>query len=400
MTINGRTEALSPYQNQSSMIRNQIYQTVSSIKPHDIQEKEDIEFVRQWISSGAEIFRISKPDNPKTHLVSYFILVDQEANEVLLVDHKSAKLWLPSGGHVELNEHPSDTVKREIIEELGIKANFLFDEPLFLTINTTSSEDLSQHVDVSLWYVLKGSKKDVLVFDESEFHGIQWFRWEDIPFDHTDPNMNRFMSKVLKKLSTLNSYDLSAEEYELNTKSLHPHEDGKFFFSMLPKQAKIMDLGCGPGRDAKIFSEMGCEVFGIDFSSKMIEIAQKNVPNATFLIKDIESIDFPAETFEGIWASAALLHIPKSNMALVFNKIYSFLKKEGILYISVKENTIDECLEPDHRYKGLKKFWSFFQQNELITLLQNAGFTILKSNIHDKTHHYQTHPLIKIFAKK
>ena len=151
--------------------------------------------VCQWIHSGEEIFRIKKPDSPAKHLVSYFLLVDIEAEEALLVNHRKAGLWLPPGGHVEPNEHPFQTVKREIQEELGIEADFISEDPLFLTVTETVGLTAG-HTDVSLWYILEGNKSKKLDFDEEEFFGIQWFTYDKIPFDASDPHMKRFMKKI------------------------------------------------------------------------------------------------------------------------------------------------------------------------------------------------------------
>ncbi len=95
-----------------------VEQAVSEISAFDDIEKEHIEDTLAWIKSGAPIFRITKPDVPKKHLVSYFVLFDPAAKKILLVDHKKALLWLPAGGHVEPNENPRDTVQRECMEEL------------------------------------------------------------------------------------------------------------------------------------------------------------------------------------------------------------------------------------------------------------------------------------------
>ena len=86
-------------------IIHQIKETIFSIAPFNKKEEQDLLFTKDWLDSGAEIFRIAKPATPDPHLVSYFLLLDPKANEVLLVDHKKAGLWLPTGGHVELNEH-------------------------------------------------------------------------------------------------------------------------------------------------------------------------------------------------------------------------------------------------------------------------------------------------------
>lgn len=185
-----------------SSIRKEIIEEISSIIPFDTTEKEHLDYVNTWIASGAEIFRIAKPDKPDTHLVSYFIVFDPCANEFLLVDHKKAGLWLPPGGHVELNEHPRETVKREIQEELGVEAEFLFESPLFLTVRKTVCQ-VAQHTDVSLWYVLKGNRNQHLNYDTGEFHGIKWYKPTEIPFERADPHMKRFLNKVMKRMSAL-----------------------------------------------------------------------------------------------------------------------------------------------------------------------------------------------------
>ncbi len=183
-------------------IRSEVQRIVNSIQPLDRKETEHIEFVHKWIASGAEIFRTAKPATPDTHLVSYFILIDQEQNKLLLTDHKKSGLWLPAGGHVEPNEHPKETVKRELFEELETQADFLSHDPLFLTIAKTVGETAG-HTDVSLWYILRGNASDSLNYDKREFHQIRWFSPEEIPYPRVDPHMSRFIQKLscLKVLS-------------------------------------------------------------------------------------------------------------------------------------------------------------------------------------------------------
>lgn len=168
-------------------------EVISSIIPCDQQEHEHLDFAKTWIASDAEIFRIAKPDNPNIHLVSYFVLVDPSTNEILLADHKKSGLWLPPGGHVEPGEHPNETVKREIQEELGIEAHFLFDHPQFLSVTETTG-NIGKHTDVSLWYVLRGDSEECLKFCEEEFHQVKWF--DNIPYERTDPHMRRFVGKI------------------------------------------------------------------------------------------------------------------------------------------------------------------------------------------------------------
>lgn len=177
-------------------IRSEILQIVSLMTPVDYLEQDHIHFVRNWIESGREIFRIEKPATPDTHLVAYFVIVSPEMDQVLLVDHKKAELWLPPGGHVDPGEDPKETVRREAKEELGIDAKFMFDEPILLTVTKTVG-NIERHTDVSLWYLLKGDPRQVLDYDPNEFNQIRWFGIDKIPFEKSDPHMKRFIQKML-----------------------------------------------------------------------------------------------------------------------------------------------------------------------------------------------------------
>lgn len=177
-------------------IQHEIHCTINSLSPFDEIEQKHISFTKHWIESGAEIFRTAKPATPDPHLVAYFLLIDSSANQVLLVDHKKAKLWLPAGGHVEPNEHPRDTVKREILEELGIEANFMIEDPVFVTVTKTVGQ-IARHTDVSFWYLRKGNNEMPLQYDQEEFNDVRWFDINSIPYENADPHMRRFIQKLL-----------------------------------------------------------------------------------------------------------------------------------------------------------------------------------------------------------
>lgn len=178
----------------------QIQSIINKIEPYDDIERDHIKDTITWIESGAPIFRIQKPDVPNKHLVSYFVLFDEDAQKILLVDHKKALLWLPSGGHVEIDEDPKDAASRECLEELDALADFWSDDPIFLT-STVTVGLTAGHTDVSLWYVLKGDSKSVYEFDRQEFHEVRWFGFDEIQNLKSDPHMSRFIGKLKEKLS-------------------------------------------------------------------------------------------------------------------------------------------------------------------------------------------------------
>jgi 8-oxo-dGTP pyrophosphatase MutT (NUDIX family) len=118
-----------------------------------------------------------------------------DRDHVLLVDHKNAQLWLPTGGHVEPGEHPRSTVARELREELGLDLINTPDTPLMLTISETVGITHG-HTDVSLWYVITADRSIALEFDTGEFHSVQWFHFSKEPLFRSDPHLGRFLQKL------------------------------------------------------------------------------------------------------------------------------------------------------------------------------------------------------------
>lgn len=176
-------------------MRDKIRAEVEAISPFDERERETQRDVLAWIDSGVELCRIKKPDVPNKHLVSYFLLVEGE--HILLVDHKLAGLWLPSGGHVEAGEHPRQTVIREAHEELMLTADFLQPAPLFVTATQTVGT-VSPHMDVSLWYLLHGERDKTIEYDKREFHTVRWFYKGDVPYERADPELRRCLEKFYR----------------------------------------------------------------------------------------------------------------------------------------------------------------------------------------------------------
>lgn len=381
-------------------IRDRIWDAVSAIRPLDDTERQHIDFVLNWIQSGIEIFRTEKPATPPMHLVSYFLVFSPEQSKVLLVDHKKAELWLPPGGHVEPAEDPKETVLREAKEELGVEAEFLFEEPLFVTVTKTVG-NIAQHTDVSLWYVLKWNPDEPMTYDKEEFNQIRWFEIDNIPFERSDPHLRRFIEKMIcqfRSHTNWKAYESSATSYAAKVESLHPYKEADRFLSMIPPNGKIIDIGCGSGRDAKVFSERGYEVTGIDFSSKMIEVAQEKAPQADFHVMDMRFLNFDP-IFDGAWANASLLHLSKNEFLHVLEKIFQCLKPNGLFFIKLKKG-ISEGLELDARYNNLEKFYSYHDEQELREVLLAVGFTILDLFVTENESSYQTHPYIHAFCRK
>jgi 8-oxo-dGTP diphosphatase len=133
------------------------------------------------------------------------VLVDAGARSCLLVDHRSAGLWLPTGGHVEPGEDPVSTVARECGEELGFTAPLLdglTSQPLFVTQCMTSGLDAG-HRDVSLWYVCDADARRPVELDPREFRAARWWRFDELAAADAacfHPHFHRFLRKLLRTL--------------------------------------------------------------------------------------------------------------------------------------------------------------------------------------------------------
>jgi ubiquinone/menaquinone biosynthesis C-methylase UbiE len=89
-------------------------------------------------------------------------------------------------------------------------------------------------------------------------------------------------------------YDETAKDFHQRNKAKDLSCEYKEFEKHMGSGSRLLDLGCGPGRDAKYFSNEGFDVTGVDFSSAMLEIAKVEAPKANFKLFDIEH-DNPKE---------------------------------------------------------------------------------------------------------
>lgn len=178
----------------SEALRRQIRAEVAGLFALDALEAEHRRQALDWIDSGAELCRLAKPATPPMHLVAYFAVVDEEQH-LLLVEHRDALLWLPPGGHVEPDEHPRETVSRELVEELGFCPHEPVGAPLFVTITETVGLSAG-HTDVSLWYLVRVPCRQPLNFNADEFASVRWFDQHALPLAHSDPHLARFCAKL------------------------------------------------------------------------------------------------------------------------------------------------------------------------------------------------------------
>lgn len=162
---------------------------------------------------------------------------------------------------------------------------------------------------------------------------------------------------------TLAYYNQNADTFIEGTQNADMSEQYRFFLKYLTPGSKLLDLGCGSGRDSAYFSSLGFEVTAVDGSEELCKRVKENYGIEAYCIK-FEDISFDAE-FDAIWACASLLHVEKVNMPKVLSKVSAALKSGGILYASFKYGS------REHVCNG--RFFNDYTESDIGTLLTPKG---------------------------
>jgi len=194
--------------------------------------------------------------------------------------------------------------------------------------------------------------------------------------------------------------DMVKKSYNKIAASYYSHRDlSKFngeldkFVDFLPKNGHVLDVGCGAGiPTGKYLVSRGLKVTGIDISDTMLEMARKNVPEAEFINKDMNNLDFNKNSFDGIISVYALFHVPKNNHPNIFKQFFKILKPGGILLF----NTGTSESEGVSKFFGEPMFWSNYDPKKTLEIVKSVGFSILFEGVLVRGGEFQ----YWIFAKK
>ena len=133
---------------------------------------------------------------------------------------------------------------------------------------------------------------------------------------------------------TLDYYNQNADKFFSGTVSVDFTQTQNKFLYYLSAGDSILDFGCGSGRDTKYFLEAGMKVDAIDGSEEMCRIASEytGIEVRQMLFQELDAHD----KYDGIWACASILHLPKNDLKIVLQKMATALKKHGFIYTSFK----------------------------------------------------------------
>jgi len=151
---------------------------------------------------------------------------------------------------------------------------------------------------------------------------------------------------ISQKQKTSEYYNLKAKKFYTDTIDVDMSELYVYFCKHLKSNARVLDAGCGSGRDALEFIKMGFKVDAFDSSNEMVKLANEQTGINAVLSN---FLDYKSDvTYDGIWCCASLLHIPFNLLETVIKKMATHLKADGIWYVSFKYGNTER--EKDGRY--------------------------------------------------
>ena len=135
-------------------------------------------------------------------------------------------------------------------------------------------------------------------------------------------------------MKTIDYYNKHTEEFTASTFEVDMESLYKPFLAELQEGAKILDVGCGSGRDTLAFKNKGYQVDAIDYSEELVKKATQ-LTGIPVRLQSFYEIDAD-QAYDGIWACASLLHCERTRLKEVIGKLLSALKPNGMLYMSFK----------------------------------------------------------------
>lgn len=188
---------------------------------------------------------------------------------------------------------------------------------------------------------------------------------------------------------TLDSYEQIASERAKYRSNALWWNDAFHYLTTLVPTGRILDIGCAHGRDALLFKQSNAiNYVGIDISPAMLTLARQFAPQSVFMRMDMHALGFKSASFDGFWAAASLLHIPKYHISSVLKEIRRVMKPGAVGFVALKEGEGEEMVIGNLR--GDNRFYAFYRLEKFEHILANNGFEVIMAN-RDLREYNRTH---------
>ena len=144
---------------------------------------------------------------------------------------------------------------------------------------------------------------------------------------------------------------------------------------------RVLDVGCGAGRDMAWFEGLGARVIGVDRSAGMLAVAGGLVQGGLARM-DMRALAFPAASFDVVWCIASLLHLPKAAAPAALAELRRVLSPAGVLALSLQAGS-DEVWEtgPYTSDPAGARFFARYNLDEATAMLQRGGFSVCERGV-------------------
>lgn len=171
--------------------------------------------------------------------------------------------------------------------------------------------------------------------------------------------------------TTLAHYDASADAFWEGTRDHDVSQNIAALLSHLPPgRRRILDFGCGPGRDLAAFSALGHEAVGLDGSVRFVAMARAHTGCEVWQ-QDFLALDLPASSFDGVFANASLFHVPAQELPRVLGALHATLRADGVLFSSNPHGQNQEG------WNG-SRYGAYLEPTRWRSIVADAGFAELE----------------------
>jgi len=147
----------------------------------------------------------------------------------------------------------------------------------------------------------------------------------------------------------------------------------------VPKDGRVLELGCGAGVPVTLALTTNYDVVGVDISRVQLELAREQAPGASFLQADTATLGFKDRSFDAALAFYTLTHVPRESHAQVLANIGRWLRPGGVLAITMGAGEAPGSIEPD--WLGAPMFFSHYDAATNLRLIRAAGFEVLTAEV-------------------